>query len=349
MGDTPIVMTTLVVMIPAYNEEPTIGQVIQEVPRRITGVDRVLVLVIDDGSRDRTAQAAREAGADLILTHRGNRGLAVTFRDGLDAALSLGADVIVNTDADNHYDQTKIPKLVAPVLEGEADIVIGSRALGELAKMDSMRRWGNWIANLMFRFLYGLPADTDVSSGFRAYSREAAMRLSITSKYTYAHESLISALDQRLKIVSRVIAARDVTRSSRLMSSVRSHVLRAGSMAFMSFVIHRLFRILALVSALLMLIGGGVYVRFLYFFFGSGGEGHLQSLVAGSLLIILGAQLLVGSFFAAALVKNRQLIEEALYQQRRMVYEEGVRYSADSPQYEQTAGVLSGPSRTPER
>lgn len=314
-------MTVLVVMIPAYNEEPTIGHVIREVPRQITGVDRVLVLVIDDGSRDRTAQLAREAGADFVLTHKGNRGLAETFRDGLDTALSLGADIIVNTDADNHYDQTRIPELVAPILAGEADIAIGSRPIGGLTEMSFIRRWGNRVASMVFRFLYGLPPDTDISSGFRAYSRHAALRLSITSKYTYTHESLISAVDQRLKIVSRLIPARNVTRPSRLMPNVRSHILRAGSVAFLSFITHRLFRILTLLSALLILIGGGVYVRFLYFLFTSGSVGHIQSLIAGSLLILVGVQLLIGSFFAAALIKNRQLIEEMLYQQRRQVYD----------------------------
>lgn len=314
-------MTTLVVMIPAYNEEATIGDVIREAPRQVSGVDRVLVLVIDDGSRDRTAAVAREAGADFILSHRGNRGLAISFRDGLDAALTLGADVIVNTDADNHYDQTRIPELVAPVLAGEADIVIGSRPLGGLSEMSLSRRWGNRIANATFRFLYGLPQDTDISSGFRAYSREAALRLSVTSKYTYTHETLISALDQRLNIISKVIPARDVSRPSRLMSNVRSHVFRAGSVAFMSFVIHRLFRILALVSTLLILMGGAFYARFIYFYATSGGAGHIQSLVGASLAVILGAQLLVGSFFAASLVKNRQLVEEVLYQQRRQLFE----------------------------
>lgn len=334
-------MTTLVVTIPAYNEEPTIGQVIREIPRQIAGVDRVFVLVIDDGSRDRTAEVAREAGADFILTHRGNRGLAITFRHGLDAALSLGADIIANTDADNHYDQTRIPELVAPIVAGEADIAIGSRPMSGLPEMTFVRRWGNRLANAMFRFLYGLPRDTDISSGFRAYSREAALRLSITSKYTYTHESLISAIDHGLGIVSKVIPARDVTRPSRLMSNVRTHIFKAGSMAFMSFVVHRLFRILALVSTVLVLVGAAFYARFLYFFFTSGGGGHVQSLIAGSLAIILGVQLLVGSFFAATLVKNRQLIEEMLYQHRREAYDKGWALSPGSPPAEEVA-VPSG-------
>ncbi|MFQ6019213.1 MAG: glycosyltransferase family 2 protein [Dehalococcoidia bacterium] len=341
-------MTTLVVTVPAYNEEECIGDVIREVPRDIPGVDRVLLLVIDDGSTDRTVAVARNAGADFVLSRKRNRGLAVSFREGLDAALTLGADVIVNTDGDNHYDQTRIPELAAPVLSGEADIVIGSRALGGLTRMGLFRTWGNRIANFVFRFLYGLPPDTDVSSGFRAYSREAAMRLVITSKYTYAHESLMSAIDHRLAIVSRVFPARDVTRPSRLMSSVRSHVLRAGTVAFVSFAVHRLFRILTLISALLILAGIIAYIRFLYFFVTADGAGHLQSLVVGSLLIVLGVQLLIGSFFAAALIKNRQLIEEVVYQQRRALYEETTAASLAALPDERTA-ALAGVGQGRER
>lgn len=313
-------MSTLVVMIPAYNEEADIADVIREIPRQIEGVDRTFVLVIDDGSRDRTVEVAQEAGADFIIRHRHNRGLAVSFRDGLDAALSLGADVIVNTDADNHYDQTRIPDLVKPILAGEADIVIGSRPISGLKEMTFTRRWGNRFANWIFRFLYGLPSDTDISSGYRAYSRDAALRLSLTSKYTYTHETLISALDQRLTIASIVVPARDVTRPSRLMSSVRSHVFRAGSVAFMSFVVYRLFRVLAWTSAILMLVGAVLWGRFLYFFISDGGAGHLQSLVAASLAILLGTLLLIAGFFAAMLAKNRQLIEEMLYQQRKLAH-----------------------------
>lgn len=319
--------TTVVVMIPCYNEEENIADVIREIPRRMPGVDRVFVLVIDDGSRDRTVERAREAGADFILQHKHNRGLAVSFRDGLDAALSLGADVIVNTDGDNHYDQSRIPELVEPILRGEADIVIGSRPIGGLKEMTFARRWGNRLANLVFRFLYGLPKDTDISSGFRAYSRDAALRLSVTSKYTYTHETLISALDHRLTIASRLIPARDVRRPSRLMSSVRSHVFRAGSVAIMSFVVHRLFRLLIATSAVLMLVGVALYARFLYFFIRDDGAGHIQSLIAASLVILVGVQLLIAAFFAAMSAKNRQLIEEVLYLERRAAYERQPRLS----------------------
>jgi glycosyltransferase involved in cell wall biosynthesis len=237
-------MTKLIVVIPAYNEEQNVAEVVRSVPRSIPGIDRVSVLVYDDGSTDRTSEEAREAGADYILRHSRNRGLAVTFRDALDAALHLGAHVIVNTDGDNHYDQSRIPELVEPIIAGQADIVIGSRDLAALNEMGFIRKWGNRAASWIFRFLYRLPDGTDVSSGFRAYSREAALRLTITSKYTYAHESLIVAKDHNLVIASRVFAAKDVTRPSRLMTSVGSHIYRAGTVAVLSFAVHRLFHML---------------------------------------------------------------------------------------------------------
>lgn len=314
-------MKTLAVIIPAYNEEATVGEVVREVPREIPGVDRVLVLVFDDGSTDRTAEVARSAGADFVLAHERNRGLAATFRDALDAALALGADVIVNTDADNHYDQTRIPELATPIISGTADVVVGSRALNGLREMGVARKWGNRIANSLFVLLYRLPKGTDVSSGFRAYSREAALRLTLTSTYTYAHESLIAARDHNLAIDSKAFPARDVTRPSRLMSSVGSHILRAGSVAILSYAVHRLFHILIGLSAVLTLAGAAAFLRFLYFFTTSGGAGHIQSLVIGAALLVVGMQVMLGSFFGLALAKNRRLIEEIIYQQRRGLYE----------------------------
>jgi glycosyltransferase involved in cell wall biosynthesis len=311
----------LIVIIPAYNEDQNVAEVVRSVPRQIPGVDRVAVLVYDDGSTDKTAEAARQAGADYVLRHSQNRGLAVTFRDALDAALHLGADVIVNTDGDNHYDQTRIPELAEPVLTGKADIVVGSRDLAGLKEMDAIRKWGNRIANWIFRFLYRLPEGTDVSSGFRAYSREAALRLTITSKYTYAHESLIVAKDHNLVIANRPFPAKDVARPSRLMKSVGSHVYRAGSVAVLSFAVHRLFHMLMLGATILVLAGTAVFLRFFYFVATTGGAGHIQSLIIGAVLLILGMQVAMGSFFGLSLAKNRQLVEDVIYMQRRQAFE----------------------------
>ena len=332
-------MTKLIVVIPAYNEEQNVGAVIRSVPRRIPGIERISVLVYDDGSTDGTIEQARQAGAEYVLRHSRNRGLAITFRDALDAALHLGADVIVNTDGDNHYDQSRIPDLVAPVISGQADIVVGSRDLAGLKGMGFARKWGNRVANWIFTFLYRLPRGTDVSSGFRSYSREAALRLTITSKYTYAHESLIVAKDHNLVIANRSFPANDVVRPSRLMRSVGSHIYRAGSVAVLSFVVHRLFHLLLLGSALLILAGTATFVRFLYFVATSGGEGHIQSLIIGAALLILGIQVILGSFFGLALTKNRQLVEDVIYMQRRQMFDSRPPPlgPSDTPAYEEPA------------
>ena len=342
-----IAMTKLIVVIPAYNEEQNVAEVVRSVPREIPGIDRVAVLVYDDGSTDRTGEEARMAGADYVLRHSCNRGLAITFRDALDAALHLGADVIVNTDGDNHYDQSCIPDLVAPVMAGEADVVVGSRDLAGLQEMGLVRKWGNRAANWIFAFLYRLPRGTDVSSGFRAYSREAALRLPITSKYPYAHESLIVAKAHNLVIANRPLPAKDVARPSRLMRSVGSHIYRAGSVAVLSFAVHRLFHVLLLGATLLTLAGTAAFIRFLYFVATTGGEGHVQSLIIGAVLMMLGIQVVLGSFFGLALAKNRQLVEDVIYIQRRQMFE--ARPSPPEPSnasaYDEAAAEEAAPLR----
>lgn len=342
-------MAKLIVIIPAFNEEQNIADVVRSIPRQIPDLDRVAVLVYDDGSTDRTSDIARQAGADYVLRHSCNRGLAVTFRDALDAALHLGADVIVNTDGDNHYDQSRIPELAEPIIAGTADIVVGSRDLAGLKEMGAIRKWGNRIANWIFRFLYRLPKGTDVSSGFRAYSREAALRLTITSKYTYAHESLIVAKDHNLVIANRLFPAKDVARPSRLMSSVGSHIYRAGSVAVLSFAVHRLFHMLILGAALLMLAGSAAFVRFLYFVVTSGGGGHIQSLIIGTALVILGMQVAMGSFFGLALAKNRQLVEDVIYMQRRQAFEPRWTPSEPGPAVADTGADAAPTEPTPVR
>ena len=241
----------LIVTIPALNEAPTIADVIREIPRRIPGVDRVEVLVIDDGStrRDR-ARWRCDAGADYVVSNRVTRGLAHSFKTALQEAVARGADIIVNTDADNHYDQTRIPELVAPLLANEADIAIGSRLIDELP-MKAANKYGNKVANFIMQHALGIPG-VDVSTGFRAYTREAAMRLNVLSDHTYTHETLINALDQRLRIVNVPIAARHVERPSRLIKSIGSHVMRAGGVILRSFLLYRPMQVYGMLGAVLL-------------------------------------------------------------------------------------------------
>ena len=301
----------LIVTIPAYNEEATIGQVIAEVPRLIVGINAVEVLVVDDGSDDGTVEAALAAGADHVISHGRNRGLAAAFRTALHEALGRGADLIVNTDGDNHYDQSRIPDLVQPLLRGEADIAVGSRLLGGL-RMRTANKYGNRAANYVMQRLLHLP-DVDVSTGFRAYTKEAALKLNVLSQHTYTHETLINALDQRLAIANVPLPARPVERPSRLIRSLPSHIWKAGLVILSSFTLYRPLQVWGALGMLCVLLGGVPFTRFLYFFIQGEGDGHIQSLLAGSVLLFLGMQMFIAGLLASAIRWNRRLIEDTLY------------------------------------
>ncbi len=301
----------LIVTIPAVNEESTIGEVIREVPRAIAGFHRVEVLVVDDGSSDRTVAAAREAGADYIVSNGRNRGLAYTFRRALNEATARGADVVVNTDADNHYDQTRIPDLVAPILRGQADIVVGSRLLRGV-RMRAANKHGNRLANALMQRLLKVEG-LDVSSGYRAYSREAAMKLTVFSRHTYTHETLFNALDRGLRIASVPLPARHVHRPSRLISSLPTHVWRAGVVILQSILRYQPLQAYGSLGILFAAAGSLPFARYLYFLLRGDEGGHVQSLIAGTVLLFLGVQLFVVGLLATAISWNRQLVEEVLY------------------------------------
>ena len=304
----------LVVTIPAYDEAPTIASVIREVPRSIEGIDQVEVLVIDDGSRDGTVRVAMEAGADYVISNRQNRGLAASFRTAIHEALTRGADVIVNTDADNHYDQSRIPDLIAPLLREEADITIGSRLLDDVP-MRPANKYGNKAANYVMQRLLHLP-DVDVSTGFRAYTREAAMRLNVLSDHTYTHETLINALDQRLCIVNVPIAARRVTRPSRLIKSIVSHVFRAGTVILSSLLLYRPMQVYGLLGLVLLTVGALPFARYAYFVVNGDRQGHTQSLIVGSAMWIIGGQLFITAMLALAISWNRRMLEDVLFRMK---------------------------------
>ena len=304
----------LIVTIPAYNEAPTIAEVIREIPRRIAGIDSVEVLVVDDGSRDETAREALRAGADYVISNRLNRGLAATFKTALGEAVARGADVIVNTDADNHYDQSRIAELVQPLLAHEADITIGSRLIDELP-MKAANKYGNKVANYVMQRVLSIP-DVDVSTGFRGYTREAATRLNVLSDHTYTHETLINALDQRMKIVNVPIAARHVERPSRLIKSIPSHVMRAGMVILRSFLLYRPMQVYGAIGALLLAVGLLPFARYAYFLAQGDSAGHVQSLVVGAALWIVGGQLLITGMLATAIAWNRRMMEDVLFRMK---------------------------------
>jgi glycosyltransferase involved in cell wall biosynthesis len=305
----------LIVTIPALNEESTIAQVIREVPRDIPGIEAVEVLVLDDGSTDRTVDEAWSAGADYVVSNGRNRGLAFSFQRAMTEALARGAGIVVNTDADNHYDQSRIPDLIRPILAREADIVVGSRVLKEL-KMRAANKHGNRVANFVLQRLLKIEG-IDVSSGYRAYSREAALTLNVFSGHTYTHETLFHAVDRGLRIVSVALPARQVERPSRLISSLPRHVWRAGIVIIQAILRYRPLQAYGLLGSLFVIAGSVPLLRYLTLIAAGGASGHVQSLIAGIALILFGTQMFVIGLLAAAISWNRRMLEEVLFRMRR--------------------------------
>lgn len=304
-------MTTLIVTIPAYNEEKTIGKVIREIPRKIFGIDKIFILLADDGSQDKTVERAQEAGADFIISHP-NRGLALNFKMALEEALKLGADIIVNIDADGQYDSEEIPKLIKPILERRAEIVLGDRQIRKLSWMSFGNKYGNILGSWFLRKLTGLNI-IDASTGFRAFTREAALRLSVMTRHTYTHETLIQAADQDLPMAQVPVEFRRRQGRSRLISNLRSHIFKASITIIRTFTVYKPLRVMLTLGGILFLIGFVLIIRFLYFWFVAGGAGHIQSLIIASVFMMIGFQTIVLGLVASAIGWSRKLKEEILY------------------------------------
>jgi glycosyltransferase involved in cell wall biosynthesis len=302
----------LFVTIPAYNEEQTIASVIREIPRQIDGIDEVRVLVLDDGSKDKTKEKALSAGADFVISHKENKGLAITFKDAIEEALLRGADIIVNTDADNHYNQSRIPELVKPILAGEADIVIGGREIEKIDHMPWPNKYGNILGSWFVCKLANLPK-LDVSSGFRAYTKEAALKMNVLSSHTYTHESLIQAHDHGLIIKEIPIQARKVKRKSRLIKSIPKHIAKSLAVIFRVFTLYKPMRIFLGIGMTVFITGLIPIIRFLSFYFAGQGSGHIQSLIIGSMVVLIGFMICVIALLASAIGWNRKMLEEILY------------------------------------
>ncbi len=307
----------LVVQIPCYNEEATIGQVIAEIPREICGVDEVIVLVVDDGSTDRTAGVALAAGADYVAHHTRNRGLAAAFRTGLDVAIRLGADVIVNTDGDHQYRGAEIPKLVEPILNGRADLVVGDRDAASVGHFSRQKRFLQAFGSWVVRQLSGTTVP-DAPSGFRALSRETALRLNVVTDYSYTIETLIQAGAQRLAVSSVPVTADPTPRPSRLASSTLAYVQRSCITLVRAYAMYQPLRVFLLISLVLLLLGLVGVARFLWYYSHGASSGHIQSLVLSSVLLITGLQVGLIGLVADLIAGNRRLMEEALYRLRKL-------------------------------
>lgn len=302
-------MPKLVIQIPCYNEEDTIAQTLAQLPRAVPGFSRVEWLVIDDGSRDRTLEAAAAAGVDHVVKLPHNQGLARAFMAGIEASLKVGADVIVNTDADNQYDAGAIPALTQPILDGTAQIVIGARPIAEIGEFSLVKkilqRLGSWAVKIASNTRV-----LDAPSGFRAIHREAALRLCVFNDYTYTLETIIQAGRKNIPIASVPVQVNRQTRPSRLVKSIWSYVTRSVITILRIFVLYKPFRFFLLVGTLFLIPGLLLGVRFLLQYFGGNSAGHIQSLILSAILIVTAVVIYVAGVISDIVAANRVLLEE---------------------------------------
>lgn len=313
MTDAPL---TLVIQIPCHNEEEVLPRVLAELPTSVPGIARIIPLVIDDGSTDGTAAIARAAGAE-VLRLPVKRGLARAFLAGLERAVALGADVVVNTDGDNQYRGADIPRIVAPVVEGRADLVVGARPVTTIASFSPVKKLLQRLGSAATRVVSGTEIE-DAPSGFRAMSREAAMRLHVFNRYTYTVETIIQAGQKGMAVHSVPVGVNPVTRPSRLVRSSARYVARQMNVMVRVFMTYRPFRFFAIPGVVLGGLGSVLLARFLYFYFSGDGAGHVQSVVIGAMLAALGTALVVVGLVADLISVNRQLLEDIDWRLRRI-------------------------------
>jgi glycosyltransferase involved in cell wall biosynthesis len=299
----------LVIQIPCYNEEATIAITLQQLPKKIAGISQIETLVINDGSHDKTVDAALQAGANHVISHTSNKGLASAYMTGLEHATQLGADIVVNTDADNQYRAADIERLVQPIIRGEADIVIGARPIEQIEHFSPVKKLLQRFGTLVVRWISGTSV-MDATSGFRAVSRDAAQRLFVYNRYTYTIETIIQAGQQNLKIVSVPVRTNKDLRPSRLIRSLPQYLMRSIVTMLRVYVIYRPLRFFAWLTFLSGAPGVILVGRFLILYLLGHGDGYIQSLQLGTGLIITSLLFLVGGVLADLSAMNRRLLED---------------------------------------
>ena len=312
----------LIIQIPCYNEAQTLKVALNDLPRQIQGIDTIEYLIINDGSQDDTVKIAKDWGVHYVVSFTRNKGLAKGFLAGIDACLKNGADIIVNTDADNQYCGADIEKLVRPILNGASDIVIGERPIDQMEHFSPLKKklqhFGSWVVRVA--------SNTDIPdapSGFRAYSREAAMRLNVTNEYTYTLETIVQAGRERIAMDSVPIQTNAQLRPSRLFGSMFGYVKKSMVTIIRAFMMYKPLQFFTILGSVPFFAGVGVGIRFLvYMCLGQAG-GHVQSLVLASTLLIMGFMIYVIGLQADLIAANRKILEDVQYQVRRLAYGSG--------------------------
>lgn len=307
----------LIIQVPCYNEEKTLAIALKELPRQLPGVDVIEWLIINDGSLDNTVEVAKAAGVEHVVSFTKNQGLAKGFMAGVDACIKLGADIIVNTDADNQYDASCISDLVQPILEGKADIVVGARPISEIKHFSPVKKLlqkiGSWTVRVASKT--SIP---DAPSGFRAMTRDAAMRLNVFNEYTYTLETIIQAGQKNMAIMSVPIKTNEDLRPSRLVKSIWSYVKKSMITIVRIFAVYKPFRFFFSLGIFFFILGVIPGVRYLYYFFSGISAGKIQSLILSSILILMGVQLIIMAFVGDLLSVNRKMLEDIQYRLRKM-------------------------------
>lgn len=307
----------LIVQIPAYNEETTIAQTLRDIPKKIDGISQIDTMVIDDGSSDKTVEAARKAGANHILQLKSHRGLSAAFIAGIDNALRLGADIIVNTDADNQYAGADIARLVAPIVRGSAEVVIGDREVSKSPHMSPLKRTLQRLGSWSVGVASGVSV-ADATSGFRAFSREAATQINVFNPFTYTLETIIQSGNRNLGVQSVAVRTNPTTRPSRLYHGIGTYLRKSASTMFRIYTLYKPLKTFFAIGSLLMLLGVAIGARFLWFFYEGDGGGHVQSLILAAVFLIVGFQTMLIGLVADLISVNRRLSEEVLIRLRKM-------------------------------
>jgi glycosyltransferase involved in cell wall biosynthesis len=307
----------LIIQIPCLNEAETLPATLADLPTAIPGIDIIERLVVDDGSHDGTAEVARRLGVEHVVQFRRRKGLAAAFTAGIDASLKAGADIIVNTDADNQYLGADIAALVAPLLAGRADIVIGDRNIRDIAHMSwhkkLLQRLGSWVVRRV-----SSTTVPDTTSGFRAYTRDAALRMTIVSDFSYTLESIIQAGKKRMAIAHVEVRTNARTRQSRLFDSIGSYLKHSGATIVRIYAMYEPLKVFSYVGGLVLAAGLAIGVRFLYYYFLLADQGKIQSLILAAVLMIVGFQIMLIGLLADVISGTRKLLEDLLYRVRKM-------------------------------
>lgn len=309
----------LIIQIPCFNEADTLEVTLNDLPKHIDGIDEIEYLIIDDGSHDNTAEVAKKWGVNYVVRFRRNKGLAKGFMAGLDACLKNGADIIVNTDADNQYCGADIETLVHPILEKRAHIVIGERPIDDTEHFSPLKKklqhFGSWVVRKASKTT--IP---DAPSGFRAYSREAAMRINVINDYTYTLETIVQSGREKMAVISVPIHTNPELRESRLFHSMWGYIKKSMLTIVRTYLMYRPLYFFFMLGSILALVGVGFFVRYFVFFCSGEGGGHLQSLILASTLLIVGFQTIVVGLLGDVISANRKILQDVQYHVRKMDY-----------------------------